>query len=96
MVRLMNKRATMLANPSRYANPWKENQQKDFEKAMAYFKEAGPEDRNMFEVSNLGEIRATTSGLSIRFTKPIGSPTEVHKIDPTSPPTHTPTTPKPT
>lgn len=39
MIMLMNERAIMLANPTRYTNPWKDNQQQDFTQAISYFKD---------------------------------------------------------
>jgi len=51
---MINKRATILANPRRYSKKWDHQLQKDFEKVLLYFKNANNKDWKRFEEGNVG------------------------------------------
>ncbi|PUU73339.1 hypothetical protein B9Z19DRAFT_1095224 [Tuber borchii] len=67
LVRMINKRATMLTNPGKYSRQWGKQSQKDFEKVLLYFKFANSEDWKKFEEGNVGGLPQTRCWLRIAF-----------------------------
>ena len=64
---MINKRATILANPKRYPNKWDQQLQKDFEKVLLYFKNANSKDWKRFEEGNVSGLPETRCWLRIAF-----------------------------
>jgi len=59
MVTMINKRATVLANPDRYyPRRWNKKNQNDFERVLRYFDNTNTEDRNRFEEKNIDGLPA--------------------------------------
>jgi len=49
MVKMINKRATMLANPDRFFKQWDKNLRSDFNHILCYFEKASTQDWERFE-----------------------------------------------
>ena len=49
MVKMINKRATMLANPFRFLGSWNESLQDDFDSILLYFNNSGTQSRKRFK-----------------------------------------------
>jgi len=67
LVRMINKRGTVIANPWRYSRQWDQKLQNDFEKVLLYFQNAKNEDWRRFEEGNVGGLPETRCWLRIAF-----------------------------
>ena len=66
LIDMINKRATMLANPTRYSTLWDEQQQTDFDCVLAYFNTANSRNWAKFEAGN-SELPTTLAWSRIIF-----------------------------
>jgi len=70
MVEMFDKRASMLANPSRYTREWAAPEQADFDTVLAFFRTADEENRRKLEV---GEVAGPPAAAVTRRAWPVFS-----------------------